>query len=245
MSPKKPSFSLSFTKLPKTIGSSLLDLIYPRICQSCGLSLYKNEDVLCLFCDARLPLTNYHLQLDNPVEQVFWGRINLHSASARHLYQVGGKVQHLVHQLKYKGKKEIGVYLGNKYGIELMKSPRFVGVQYIIPVPLHLKKMRTRGFNQSEMFGLGLAQTTFGKLDTTTLIRAVATETQTRKNRWERYKNTKEIFTLQNPEKLENKHVLLVDDVITTGSTIEGCVQLLKQINGIKISVVAIAAASH
>lgn len=227
------------------IYNSLLDLIYPRICQSCGNTLFKHETILCLLCEARLPLTNTHQESDNVIEQLFWGRCQLYSAAARHVYQAGGKVQHLIHQLKYKNKPEIGVYLGEIYGRELMKSEKFRSVSVIIPVPLHLKKLSSRGYNQSEKIAEGLAKTMRGQLNTKSLIRKVATETQTRKNRWERYKNTKEIFALENSEILENKHILLVDDVITTGSTIEGCVKLLSEIPGIKISVVALASAAH
>lgn len=224
---------------------SLVDIIYPRNCQSCGNTLFKTENIICLICEARLPLTNSHLEKDNAVEQLFWGRCTVHSAAARHVYQAGGKVQHLIHQLKYKNKPEIGVYLGELYGRELSKSERFNTANLIIPVPLHLKKLKSRGYNQSEKIAEGLAKSMHIILDTNSLIRKVATETQTRKNRWERYKNTKEIFAITDKVSLENKHLILVDDVITTGSTIEGCVNLLSDIKGVKISVVALASAAH
>jgi ComF family protein len=182
---------------------------------------------------------------NNPVEILFWGRCDVYAAAAFYRYLKGGKVQEMIHNFKYKGFQEIGLHIGEKYGEELMQSPRFADVDYIIPVPLHPKKMRLRGFNQSEVFGRGLAVSMAAQLDSDNLHRVVHSATQTRKNRWERFKNVESIFGIRNANKLENMHVLLVDDVITTGSTIEACVIKLKEIEGIKVSVAAIATAAH
>ena len=193
----------------------------------------------------RLPKTNYHLEKDNPISQIFWGRCNVNTAASFYFFSKAGKVQHLVHQLKYKGKKEIGVFMGEIYGKELMLSTDFAKTEIILPVPLHPKKEKKRGFNQSEVFAMGLSSSMHVPYDTHTLIRTFASETQTRKTRFKRWENVKEIFSLQDKEKLSHKHLLLVDDVITTGATIEACVNLLNTIEGVTINIASIAVASH
>ncbi len=223
----------------------LADLFYPRLCMSCERQLMRFEPVLCSYCEAHLPQTHFHHHKENPVEVLFWGRCEVFRAAAYYRYLKSGKVQHLIHNFKYKGFREIGHFVGEKYGVELSISPDFADISYIIPVPLHPKRQRHRGFNQSEEFGKGLAKSMTAVLDAQNLVRAVHTTTQTRKSRWERYKNVSEIFVVNDIPKLENQHVLLVDDVITTGSTIEACVQTLKQVPGIRVSVVAMATAAH
>jgi ComF family protein len=228
-----------------SIFQDFISLIYPRICYACGKSLYKYEKCLCTYCIYHLPKTNFHLDRDNNVSKLFWGKVNIFSAAAFFYYSKGTKVQHLIHQLKYKGHKEIGVYIGNIYGKELKKSVLFETVDVVIPVPLHPKKKMKRGFNQSELFAAGLAESMNIILDVKTLCRTYASETQTRKSRFARWENVKEIFALNDPETLQHKHVLLVDDVITTGSTIEACAQIFSAIPGIRISIAAMACTMH
>lgn len=192
-----------------------------------------------------LPRTNFYEEKENPVTKLFWGKIQIENASSFFYFYKKGKVQQLMHQLKYKGHKEIGVFLGNLYGKDLMKSDDYKAVNCIIPVPMHPKKEKKRGYNQSEMFARGLSESMNIPVDTTSLIKTTSTETQTKKSRFSRWENVKEVFTLCNEEHLRNKHVMLVDDVVTTGSTIEGCVHKLQQAEGFKISVVTIAYAYH
>ncbi len=219
----------------------LEELFYPRICMACGKSLIKEERILCTYCELKLPRTDYHLWRKNPVLQLFDGRAAVFSATARYQYKKASNVQSLLHNFKYKGFSDIGVKIGNDYGGELMLSPDFSSVDLIIPVPLHYKKERLRGFNQSERFAFGLSQNMNAKVEVNNLIRRVHTSTQTKKSRFERWQNVNSIFEVKNPKKLEGKHLLLVDDVITTGSTIEGCVASLKTVGDVKISVAAIA----
>ena len=150
-------------------------------------------------------------------------------------------MQHLIHQLKYKGQKEVGIYMGKLLGNDLKTDPGFETINAIIPVPLHPRKQRKRGYNQSEQFAIGLSESTGIAMDIKSFVRTVATETQTRKSRFARYENVKEIFKVTYPENLENKHLLLVDDVITTGATLESCANILLDIPGVKLSVAAIA----
>jgi ComF family protein len=176
------------------------------------------------------------------VSRTFWGRARIESGAAMYYFNKGNRVQLLIHQLKYKDRKDIGVILGEKYGVYLKNSPFFNTVELILPVPLHKKKRMQRGYNQSEEFAKGLGRTMNLPVDPYALYRNKATETQTRKSRFRRWQNVAEMFSVTNPSILQNKHVLLVDDVITTGATLEACIQSLSAIQGIRISVAAIAA---
>ncbi len=219
-------------------------LFYPELCQACGEPLMKGEEVICTLCHFHLPKTWFHHDQDNQLTRSFWGRVYLNAAAAFLYFQKGSRVQQLLHRLKYEGHKEIGIYIGKVYGLELMKSPWFRNADVIIPVPLHIKKLRKRGYNQSEMFAEGLAQTMDAKLETGCLYRVVHSSTQTRKSRFQRWENVEDIFRIRHPEKLQGKHILIVDDVITTGATIESCAQALMTVPGVKVSAVAIAYAS-
>ncbi len=225
--------------------NDFISLIFPQVCVSCGNSLYKNEHTLCTYCVYHLPKTNFHLQKDNPIAKIFWGRINIHAAAAFYGFNKGGRVQRLIHQLKYKGRKEVGFAVGKLYGYELKKSEQFKTVNAIVPVPLHPKKIKKRGYNQSESFAEGLAASMELEADLKTLFRAHESETQTKKSRFSRWQNVESIFQLNDLKNLEGKHVLLVDDVITTGATLEACAQTLQRIPGIRISVATIAYASN
>lgn len=199
------------------------------------------EYVICTDCRFTLPFTNFHLQPDNIVARQFWGKVNLEAAYALYYFAKGGKVQNLMHHFKYNGMQQIGVLLGNIAGAQLAKNEVFKTVDVIIPVPLHKKRLKQRGYNQSTCFAEGLAQKLNAIVDESSLIRAKATETQTHKSRFSRFENMQEVFAVINPEKLINKHVLLVDDVVTTGSTLEACAVQLLRIEGLKLSIATIA----
>ena len=228
-----------------SILDDFLSLIYPRVCASCGNTLYKNEKVICIFCNYRLPKTNFHFEKNNPVSEIFWGRVNIESASACYYFAKGSKIQHLIHQLKYKGKKEIGIFIGKQYGLDLIDSPQFNTVDIVIPVPLHRKKQKQRGYNQSEQFAIGISGSMKIELDTKSLYRKIASQTQTKKSRFKRWQNVSEIFDVRQTDSLIGKHILLVDDVITTGSTLEACANALFKVPDVRISVAVIALAAN
>lgn len=208
---------------------------------ACGKSLYKNEYCICTYCIYHLPKTD-HLEVeDNPLIKLFWGRINIHSAAAYYNFVKGGKIQHLIHQLKYHGQKEIGITIGKLYAKNLQKAPLFSTVNTIIPIPLHKKKLRKRGYNQSEFFADGISKVLKVEMDAKNVYRCMESETQTKKNRFNRWKNVESIFKVKEASKLEGRHILLVDDVITTGSTLEACAQVLLEIPGTKVSIATIA----
>ena len=225
--------------------NDFVSLAFPHICVSCGKNLYKQEHSICAYCAYYLPKTNFHLDADNPIAKIFWGRVTIHSAAAFYSFNKGGKVQHLIHQLKYKGKKNIGVAVGKLYGFELNNCASFNTVNIIIPVPLHRKKLKKRGYNQSDVFAEGLAESMNIEADYKTLYRAVESETQTKKSRFNRWQNVESIFQLRDNKVLEGKHVLLVDDVITTGATLEACAHTLLQVPDIKVSIATIAYAEN
>lgn len=220
-----------------SIIEDFVSLFFPRICYSCGNSLYKHEEVICTYCRFRLPKTNFHLESDNPVSRMFWGRVNIESASAFLYYRKKGRVQKLIHQFKYKGKKEIGPYIGKIFGDSLKSSELFYDIDMIIPVPLHPKKKRKRGYNQSELFGKGISESMGINMLTNILIRKVSSSTQTKKSRYKRWENVENIFVVRNSENIKGKRILLVDDVVTTGSTLEACAQALLKVDGVKVSV--------
>lgn len=223
------------------IIESILSLFYPRICFACGNSLYKNEEVICTHCYFRLPKTNFHLLSDNPVSRAFWGRIDIESAAAFLYFSKGGNIQKLMHQFKYKGRREIGVYLGKHFGYQLKKSRLFEGIDCIVPVPLHPRKQRMRGFNQSDQIARGLSEALHVRVNKTDLIRSRHSESQTKKTRYERWLNVGHIFRLKEDHQLQNKHVLLVDDVITTGATLEACAKTIKEGSNAKVSIATLA----
>lgn len=225
--------------------NDFFSLFYPQVCYACGNSLFRNEEVICTFCLYHLPRTDFHKNKDNALAKSFWGRVNLENVSAYYYFSKGGKVQHLMHQFKYSGKYEIGQHLGRLYGYELKQESFYQDIEIVIPVPLHKSKLRKRGYNQSEKFAEGLADSMGVKLDTNTLIRTYASATQTKKSRFSRWENVKEIFMIISPERIAGKHLLLVDDVITTGATIEACATHLLNIEGTRVSVASMACALH
>ena len=224
---------------------SILNLFYPRVCAACGEALLKDEETVCLKCRYLLPRTGYENNPENPLAQTFYGRVKFHAVTACFFFAKSGKVQHLIHQLKYKGNKEAGVFLGQQIGQSIKEAPLFQGIDYLIPVPLHPKREKKRGYNQSLMIAKGINEVTGIAIGDKYLIRAVNTTTQTKKSAEERFKNVKDIFEVRFANELENKHVLLIDDVLTTGSTLESCAHALENIPGIIISAATAACAGN
>jgi ComF family protein len=222
-----------------------LRLFIPHICPLCNAPMLRYEKTICFVCKQELPKTDFHLfPGNNTLTQTFWGRTELKFAVAYLYYTKGLKTQKLLHLLKYKNRPEVGVEAGEIYGDILEESGIMKDVSCIIPVPLHKKKKRIRGYNQAEVFANGLSASLNIPVDTTSLQRIAFTETQTKKNRFARWKNVKEMFHLAHPENIEGKHVVLVDDVITTGSTLEACISELKKAENVTVSVIAIAVAA-
>lgn len=221
--------------------SDVLELVFPSVCIACGERLLRQEKFLCVSCWSDLPVTNFHENPVNKVAQLFWGRVNIAHASSYYAYRKGSKYQQLIHFIKYKGMKELGFEAGRKYGVELRRSGVLNHVEMVVPVPLHPKKKKKRGYNQCDWIARGLAQGLQKEVCIDNLYRSVFTTTQTRKNRYERFQNVDGIFGVAQPQLFEGKHILLVDDVVTTGSTLEACAYALLQVAGVKVSIATLA----
>lgn len=220
----------------------LTNLFYPRLCAACGESLHRNEETVCAKCRGALPRTDYERHPDNQLAQILYGEIPFHAVTACYFFSKKGKTQHLVHELKYSGNREAGLFLGRQLGESIKDAPQFQGIDIIIPVPLHPKRERKRGFNQAYIIAQGISEVTGFPIGTRYLLRTVYNETQTHKTAEERRNNVKGIFEARHTEELRGKHVLLVDDVMTTGATIASCAHELESIPGITLS---IATATH
>lgn len=221
----------------------LTELIFPHLCVACGDKLIEQEKWICLDCQHHIPRTNFHLEPENPLAQMFYGRVRIEFATSFFYFNKGSKYQSLVHNLKYKGMKELGDEMGKQFGIDLLQSDDFSSIDMICPVPLHPTKEKQRGYNQSFWIAQGMATQMQKPLSIGNLIRVTATESQTLKNRFERWKNVEGIFDIINPEVFCGKHILLVDDVITTGSTIEACAQAIISKTDARVSIATLAKA--
>lgn len=221
--------------------SDFFSLLYPNLCASCGQALGKGEDVICTFCQHYLPKTDFHLQPENVIEKHFWGRTEIVRASSQFYFQKGSRIQHLIHQLKYRGKTQIAMKLGTMYGNDLRQSRDYDSVDLIMPVPLHKSKELKRGYNQVDLFCSGLSSTMKIPWIKNNLQRIRATETQTHKTRFERWQNVGTVFQITEPSAIEGRHVLITDDVITTGSTLEACTNAVLAIPGTRVSIATIA----
>lgn len=225
----------------RTLAGEILDLIYPQVCAACNDDKPARRNIFCVSCIIKIPCTNYHLIEDNPFERHFWGRVNIEAGSALYYFVPGGRTQNLLHNIKYRRRSDYAESVGQIYGKQLVATARFSKVQFIVPVPLHWRKLRSRGFNQSQAFAKGLADSMDITVDRNSLIRVRNTSTQTRKSRSERVQNMTDAFGLNKISHLERKHVLLVDDVLTTGATLEACALKLLEIPGLKVYLATIA----
>lgn len=222
---------------------SIIDLFFPPVCSGCHSLLLSNENIICTVCRHNLPLTNHHLNPENEAFNKFYGRIPVEYASAMLYFHKKGIVQELIHNLKYKGQEEIGTALGIWHVDDLKNLPILQSVNEIIPVPLHKKKYKERGYNQVTLFGEALSKGLNINYNPNLLIRNIYSKTQSKKTFLNRSDGIETIFDVTFTEKDHNKHFLLIDDVITTGSTLEACSRALLKIPGVKISVVCMAMA--
>jgi ComF family protein len=216
-------------------------LFFPKYCSSCNRNLMHYEKAVCMHCLTHLPRLQLHDERDNAVEKLFWGRIDVEAATAFLSMPRNGISHRLIHRLKYHGDQEVGERLGALFAHELLESERMKGIDVIVPVPLHPKKLHVRGYNQCDCIARGMAETLGAEISLNNLTRTHFSATQTRRGRISRWSNVKDIFWVREPEKFENKRILLIDDVITTGATIEACATALLKINGVQLSVGALA----
>jgi ComF family protein len=225
------------------IGRSFTHLFYPQVCLGCGSDLVNNKQLICLHCLHQLPYTRFQFHAANPVEKIFWGRLPVQHAAGIFYLTKDSMLEKLLYQLKYKGRKEVGEYCGQLMG-EAIRNTAFATVDALIPLPLFPKKERMRGYNQAAMICEGIAGVTNIPVWKHAVQRVSSTDTQTRKNRVERWANMQGRFDVPDAAKIAGRHLLLVDDVITTGATLEACGTVLADA-GAKVSVLTLGYATR
>lgn len=229
----------------KELTSNILYLAYPETCAICQAPLTKGEHEICMECLYNMPKINAFSYTKGPVAEKFYGKIKFEKAASFFFYRKKGSIQKAIELLKYKNGRLLGYELGKFIASELTQKNFFSGIDIIIPVPLHKKRQKKRGYNQSEWISKGISKITGIQTNTTAIERTKETETQTKKQIWDRWKNTSGIFTLSKKTNISNKHILLIDDVMTSGSTLESCGNEILKKEGTKISFLTLAAAIH
>jgi len=221
--------------------SPVINLFFPKTCHACDAILIDNETDICVRCRHELPLTNYHFERPETVKKIFYGRVHLEAATALFYFHKSGRVQHLLHHLKYKGKEEIGRVFGNWLGAEILESPYFESIDIVIPVPIHSKKLKQRGYNQVALFAQQIAKILNASYVDDVLLKFINTKTQVFQSRKARFHSVVDSFYTQNLNTIDAQHILLVYDIITTGATVEACALVLNPENKIRLSVATIA----
>lgn len=223
----------------------IVRFFYPHTCIGCGKELYNLKHFLCMDCIEDLPLTGFEKTASNYTTNLFTGRLPIEKGSSWLFFEKESLTQTLIHHIKYKSHQTLGEYLGYTMGCKLMECNWFDNIDVVIPLPLNKKKLKIRGYNQSELICNGLSQATGLPVEKVAIMRTVFTETQTKKSRIQRWSNVAEVFDLAESNHLEGKHALLVDDVVTTGATLDACGQVLLKVKGLKLSVLTLAVASR
>ncbi len=228
----------------RTLTTALHDfshLFFPHNCLGCSNDILQNDALLCVKCFEQLPETGFIQQPGNPVEKIFYGRIQMEHAGSVFYFTKGSLIQRMLIELKYRHSKEAGLYLGKLLGMELAASGRFDAVDAIIPLPLNPKKEKKRGYNQAMIIAEGINKEWKKPILKNAVVRKLFTDTQTKKGRVERLQNMEDVFIVKDAPALENKHLLLVDDVVTTGASLEACAAPILKIPGTKISIATVA----
>jgi ComF family protein len=221
--------------------ASLSQMLFPHICICCNDYISNQEDAICDFCVYLLPKFEYNKDDNNQLNQLFWGRTQLENAAAYLRFKEKSGVQTIIHEIKYKKNKRLGILMGEQLGRFLEGEMDLSNINYLVPVPLHLKKERNRGYNQSKLLAQGISNICGIKVLDNNLVRVKNTSTQTQMQRYERHENMKGNFSVMQPNLFQDKHVLMVDDVITTGATIEACAQEIHKVGSVRISICSLA----
>lgn len=223
------------------LWDSFLSLLFPDICVTCDNVLLNQEQIICTECYYHLPVNDHHLFLKNQAYQRLYGKVPIQGAWAYLSFVKSSRVQKLIHRLKYQHELQIGEYFGMQLGKQILSSPHYREIDLIVPVPIHKKKRRKRGYNQSELIADGVAKAMAKPINKTDLIRIVSSESQTKKHRLDRYENVSNVFTCLDYQSFQAKHILLVDDVLTTGATLAAAAQTLLNTCDCEVSIATLA----
>ena len=221
--------------------NAVVNLFFPKVCYTCNNELLDFENYVCTKCRHNLPITNFHFDNNDAVEKVFYGRVKVENATSLLRFENKGIVQQLIHNLKYKGYEDIGIFLGEWLGNELKTIETYHDIDIVIPVPLHKNKLKKRGYNQVDKFAQEIARALAVSFNDKALIKITSTKSQVSKKRFARWQLTDELFAINHVDQIQNKHILLVDDIITTGATLEVCINVLKTAKNVKISIATMA----
>lgn len=226
------------------LWQDLLQLLYPHLCPACAATLPSKAHVICPQCISQLPRTFDEYALENPTEKMFAGRISIDHAWSAFYFHKGGTMQLLIHELKYKKAQSLGYFLGELMGMQMLETKRELKIDALLPLPMHKKKERKRGYNQALLIAQGISSVTGIPVIAHAVIKTKSTSTQTNKHRTARWQNASGNFEVAEPEQLHQKHILLVDDVITTGATLEACGSLIAHLPGTRLSIATLARAA-
>lgn len=230
-----------FSALITKMLSALVDLFFPLVCHICKLQLTDNEASLCTTCRHNLPVLNFNTTQEDAIKKLLYGRAKIENGAALFSFEKKGSVQQLIHQLKYKNQQDLGVFLGDWLGEALSKNEAYKNIDIVIPVPLHKKKLKRRGYNQVTKFGQQIAKALQAEYVDNVLIKVTNTASQVNKSRFARWSTNTQLFAMHNNTQINNKHILLVDDIVTTGATLEACIAVLNKADHVKISVATMA----
>ncbi len=231
-------------QLFQEIKESVLQLFFPHICVGCGSDLLNRHNLICMRCMDAMPQTQFELHADNPIEKIFWGRLTIEKASSQYYFTKDSIMQRMMQQIKYKSNQELCIFLGRLMGQQLIQSNRFTDIDALVPLPLHPEKEKRRGYNQAELLCIGMAESMYLPVFTNAVIRTEHTESQTKKGRVDRWLNMENKFEIAHEDSLKNKHLLLVDDVITTGATLEACGSSILNVPNSKLSIATLCYSS-
>lgn len=232
---------MNITTHIKQFASDTIHLFYPHTCIGCGSDVIEGEEIICAKCFSQLPATGYFSHANNPVERIFVGRIPIEEGGSAFYFTKKSLLQNIMHEIKYRGNTEAGLFMGKQTGIALQQSGRFTDIDVVIPMPLSNRRQQQRGYNQAALLAQGIASVIKKPIETGVVVRRINTDTQTGKNRNHRWQTMQHVFAISNSETIAGKHVLLVDDIVTTGATLEACGEIILSVPHTKLSIATVA----